>query len=72
MKTNIVTFHSGSIDLGRVLDKLKEDLESIVDTPKLIHGESFMMGTMDDWAEVLPDFKLYLHHQFNEKNAEKG
>ncbi|KAL7537517.1 hypothetical protein ACHAXR_007880 [Thalassiosira sp. AJA248-18] len=54
----------GPISLGRVLDSLKEDLESIMDQPELVHDEAFMMGMMSPWAELIPDFKLYLEHQF--------
>lgn len=37
----------GQITLAKVLDKLKNDLESLIDQNNLIHDESFMMGMMD-------------------------
>ena len=40
----------GYISMGEVLDKLKYDLNMIVDQPELIHDESFMMVMMDTWA----------------------
>ena len=40
----------GYISMGEVLDKLKYDLNMIVDQPELIHDESFMMVIMDTWA----------------------
>ena len=43
--------------MGKVLDKLKDDLNMIVDQPKLIHDKSFMMGMMDPWAAELPPFQ---------------
>ena len=55
------------INLARVLDTLKISLESIVDSPKLIHDEQFMMGLMTPWAKQLPPFKEYLNHMFKKK-----
>jgi hypothetical protein len=64
-KTHELAEHNwGYISMGRVLDKLKEDLESIVAQPELIHDESFMMGLMDEFADDLPPFKEYLTHKF--------
>ena len=37
----------GYISMGKLLDKLKDNLESIVNTPELIHNKSFMMGIME-------------------------
>ena len=51
------------------MDKLKDDLQSIVESPDLIHDENFMMTMMDEWKEELPDFKDYMFHQFNLKNS---
>ncbi len=59
----------GYISLGKVLDKLKDDFEAIIDQPELIHDESLMMGLMDDWADELPPFKDFLYHQFEEKKT---
>ena len=47
------------ISMGKVMDKLKDDLESIVDSPDLIHSEEFMMGQLQEWEEELPEFKEY-------------
>ena len=41
----------GYISMGKVLEKLKDDLNMIVDQHGLIHDESFMMGIMDPWEE---------------------
>ena len=43
----------------KLLDKLKDDLNILVDQPELIHDESFMMGMMHPWAEELPPFQEY-------------
>ena len=51
----------------RWLDKLKDDLESTIDDPKLIHNESFMMGMMDKWKEKPLPFEDYLTHEFEER-----
>ena len=47
----------GYISMGKVKDKLKEDLQSIVNTPELIHDQDFMMGILTVWEEELPEFK---------------
>ena len=53
--------------MGRVMDKLKDDLESIVEQPELIHYEDFMMGLMKRWENELPDFDKYIKHQYEVK-----
>ena len=60
-------FKCGYISMVKVMDKLKEDLQSIVNTPELIHDEDFMMGMLTVWGEELPEFKEY-RHDVNEKN----
>ena len=62
-------YNWGYISMGKVLDKLKIDLEAIVDEPELIHDESFMMGLMEEWADEVPPFREYLTHQFEEKKT---
>ena len=59
----------GYISMGKVLDRLKEHLEGIVENPELIHDESFMMGLMDDFSDELPPLKQYLTHIFEEKTT---
>jgi hypothetical protein len=54
--------------LGKVLDKLKDDLESLIDQINLTHDESFMMGTMDPWENELKPFREYMEHAFEKKN----
>ena len=56
-----------------MLDKLKDNLESIVVVaqPEMIHDEGFMMGMMTPWADIIPDFKTYLCHQFNVAHQRK-
>ena len=49
----------GYISMGKVMDNLKEDLQSIVNTPELIHYQDFMMGMLTVWEEELPEFKEY-------------
>ena len=39
----------GYISMGKVPDKLKDDLQSIVNTPELIHDQDFMMGILNVW-----------------------
>ena len=51
--------------MGKVLDKLKTDLEAIVDSPELIRNEKHMMGLLTKWEAELPEFKEY-HHDFIE------
>ncbi len=57
----------GPITLGKVLDKLKDDLESLIDQTDLIHNELFMMGIMDPWANELKPFREYMEHAFEKK-----
>ena len=44
----------GYISTGKVLDKLKDKINMIVDQPELIHEKYFMMGMMIPWAATLP------------------
>ena len=53
--------------MAKVMDKLKEDLQSIMNTPELIHYQDFMMGMLKVWEEELPEFKEY-RHDVIEKN----
>ena len=53
--------------MGKVMEKLKEDLQSIVITPELIHYQDFMMGILTVWEEELTEFKEY-RHDVIEKN----
>ncbi len=57
----------GPITLGKVLDKLKDDLESLIDQTNLIHNELFMIGIMDPWANELKPFREYMEHAFEKK-----
>ena len=57
----------GYISMGKVMDKLKKELQSIVNTPELIHDQYFMMGLITVWEEGLPEFKEY-RHDVIEKN----
>ena len=51
----------GYISIGKVVDKLNKDLQSIVNTPELIHDQEFIMGVLTVWEEELPEFKEYRH-----------
>ena len=53
--------------MGKVMDKLKDNLQSIVDSPDLIHSEEFMMGQLKEWEEELPEFKEYRRESIEEK-----
>ena len=53
--------------MGKVMGKLKEDLQSIVNTPEIIHDQDFMIGMLKVWEEELPEFKDY-RHDVIEKN----
>ena len=57
------------ISPGWVLDKLKDDLDSITQQPELVHDEEFMMGMMDEWRSELSLFDNNLKHQFEEKKT---
>ena len=59
----------GYISLCRVLDKLKDNLDFIVEQQELIHNEGFMMGMMDKWTDELPDFRNYLTHKFEKEKT---
>ena len=65
----LAEYNWGVISLGRVLGKLKLDLDRKVEDPQLIHNKEFMMGMMDAWAEELPLFKEYLTRQFEKKKT---
>ena len=49
--------------MGKLLEKIENDFNMIVDQPELIHDESFMMGVMDTWAAELLPFQEYLDHK---------
>ena len=53
----------GYIYKEKVLDKLKDELNMIVDQPEFIHDKSFMMGIMDPLEVELPPFQKYLYHK---------
>jgi hypothetical protein len=57
-------FNWGYISMGRVMDRLKDHLESIIEQPELIHDESFMMGFLSDLRDELPPFDNYMTHKF--------
>ena len=53
--------------MGKVMDKLKDDLESIIDSPDLIHSQDFMMGQLKEWEEELPEFEEYQRESIEER-----
>ena len=59
----------GYISIGKVLDKLKEELNMIVDKPELIHKKSFMMGMMDPWEVEFSPFQEYLDHKLKQQKT---
>ena len=50
-----------------MVEKLKEEFQSSVNTPELIHYQDFMMGMLTVCEEELPEFKEY-RHDLIEKN----
>ena len=59
----------GYISIGKVLDKLKMDLESIVDVPELIHSCELVMGMLTKRETELPKFKVYRHDIVEKKRT---
>ena len=57
----------GYISMGKLMNKLKDYLQSIVNTPEIIHYQDFMMGMLTVWEDELPEFKEYRHNVI-EKN----
>ena len=57
----------GYISMGKVMDNLKENLQSIVNTTEIIHDQDFMMGMLTVCEEKLPELKYY-RHDVIEKN----
>ena len=66
-KTNKLAHRKwGYISMGKVMENLKEDLQSIVNTPEIIHYLVFMMGVLPVLLELrqllLPNHQ-YPHHE---------
>ena len=57
----------GYISMGKVLDKLKEDLEMIIQNKELINDKEYMMGLMSMWEDELPEFKTFRHDSIEKK-----
>ena len=55
--------------MGKVMDKLKEELKSIVNTTELIQYQDFMIGMLTVWEEELPEFKKYRHDVIEKKRT---
>ena len=55
--------------MGKLLDKLKDNLNMIVDQPELNHEEYFMMGMMDPWAAELTTVQDYTDHKLKQKKT---
>ena len=49
------------------MDKLKDDLEMIVDSLDLIHSKTFMMGLLSEWEKELPEFKKHWQESIENK-----
>ena len=49
------------------MDNIKDDLESIIDLPDLIHSKYFMMGQLKKWQKELPEFEEYRRESIEEK-----
>ena len=55
--------------MEKLLDKLKHDLNIMVDQPELIHDKSFMMWKMDPWSADLPTFQEYMYHKLKQQKT---
>ena len=55
--------------MGKVLDNLKDNLNVLVDQPKLIHTESFIMGMMDSWKAELPPLQEYMDNKLKQQKS---
>ena len=55
--------------MGKVLDNLKDNLNVLVDQPKLIHAESFIMGMMDSWEAEFPPLQEYMDHKLKQQKS---
>ena len=53
--------------MGKVLDLMEISFESIVDDPKLILDEEFMMGIFSEISDKVDPFQEYLTYMFEEK-----
>ena len=68
-KHKMKEYRWGYISMDKVLEKLKDDLNMIIDKPELIHYESFMMGMIYPWAAELPPFQEYLDHKLKQQKT---
>ena len=66
---NMKEYGWGYIYRGKVLEKLKEDLNVIVYQPESIHDEYFIMGIMDPRAEELPTLLEYLDQKMKQQKT---
>ena len=57
------------LNIGNVYDKLTGNLQAIVDNPKLINDEAFMMGILKQWSEDLPPLMEHLNHECERKQT---
>ena len=60
----------GARSMGRAVDILHTTCGKILDNPKLIHDEYYMMHLFDEIADELPEFKKFLTYKFDEKQTE--
>ena len=49
--------------MGRAIDILHTACNDLIDDPRLIHGNSFMMHIYDPLMDELPEFKYYMDYQ---------
>ena len=52
--------------MWKLLGKIKDDLNMIVDQPELIHDKFFMMGIKYPWAADFPSFQEYLDNKLKQ------
>ena len=55
--------------MGKLLDKLKDDLNMIVYKPEFIYDKYFMMGMIDPWVAEFPLFQDYMYHKIKQQKT---
>ena len=64
---DLAEYDFGYYEMGKALDLMETSFESIVDDPKLILDEEFMMGIFSDISDKVDPFQEYLLYMFEEK-----
>ena len=64
---DLSAYDFGYYDMGKALDLMETTFKSIVDDPKLILDEDFMMSIFSEISETVDPFQEYLTYMFEEK-----